>query len=127
MSLYALSAKRIFFSDTPNQIKQAALPDKSLGSVTHVVLLFDNQLDRIIKIVPSRSSHGKYFVEPRGFLMANITIDSHDPFEKILFKAYDQDRATQVLLNNSLNIALVPSEDPNIVHKVIVTPQGLPF
>ena len=115
------------FSDTTNQIKQAALPDQGSAGRAYLVVLFDNQLDRVIKIIPSRSSRGKYFVDPRGFLMVNITIDSHDPFEKISFKAFDQDRATQILLNNSLNVELIPSEERGTVHKLTLTPQGMLF
>ena len=118
----------ISISDTTNQIKQAALPDQTTGGMkAYLVVLFDNQLDRVIKILPSRSSRGKYFVEPRGYLMVNITIDSHDPFEKISFKAFDQDRTTQILLNNSLSIELIPSTNQSSSHRIVLTPQGTPF
>lgn len=56
--------------------------------------------------------------------MVNITIDSHDPFEKISFKAMDQERSAQILLNSSLSIDLAPSKDANVVHNVTLTPQG---
>ena len=56
--------------------------------------------------------------------MVNITIDSHDPFEPISFKAYDQEKSTEVLLNNSLTIKLNPSVDQSIIHNVTLTPQG---
>lgn len=56
--------------------------------------------------------------------MVNITIDSHDPFEKILFKAVDQELSTAILLNNSLSIELMPSKEPNVAYNVTLTPPG---
>ena len=113
-----------FLLDAANQFKQAALPEQSKIGKAFLVILFDNQLDRTIKIVPSRSSRGKYFIEPRGYLMVNITIDSHDPLEPITFKALDQELSVDVLLNNTAAIKLNPSTDHNIIHNISVTPQG---
>lgn len=91
---------------------------------THLVVLFDSQLDRMIKIIPSRSSRGKYFVEPRGYLQVNITIDSQDPFQEITFKAVDQEKQIKLLLNNSEWISLKPTTDKDFEYKVVITPQG---
>ena len=81
-------------------------------------------MDRMIKIVPSRSSRGKYFVEPRAYLQVNITVDSQNPFEEIFFKALDQEKQYPVLLNESLSIPLKPTTNKNLVYNVTITPQG---
>ena len=91
---------------------------------THLVVLFDNQLDRDIKVVPSRSSRGFYQVEPRGYLQVNITVDSQDPFKEIVFKAYDKKENIIVLLNNNEYITLRPSFDKELVNNVTITPPG---
>ena len=113
-----------FIVESATPSKQPALPEQNKLGVTHLIILFDNQLDRTIKIVPSRSSRGMYFVEPRGYLMVNITIDSHDPFEAITFKSYDQEMATEILLNNSQSIKIKPSTNLTLCHNVTLTPQG---
>ena len=82
-------------------------------------------MSRTIKIVPSRSSRGSYFVEPRGFLQVNITIDSQNPFLPIVFKAYDRETQAVVLLNNSESVRLQPRVDKEDVSRVVVTPQGI--
>ena len=91
---------------------------------TWVVVLFDNQMDRTIKIVPSRSSRGSYYVEPHAFLQVNITIDSQNPFLPINFKAMDMETQTKVLLNNSLSTSLNPSTNQTLKHNLTITPQG---
>ena len=91
---------------------------------THLVVLFDNQLDRGIKVVPSRSSRGFYQVEPRGFLQVNITADSKDSFKEIVFKAYGK-KENIVLLNNNEYIRLRPSFDKDFVNHVTITPPGM--
>lgn len=88
------------------------------------MVLFDNQLDRMIKIVPSRSSRGKYYVDPRAYLLVNITIDSQDPFQEIVFRAFDQEKQSKVLLNNSEWISIKPSRDQDHVNNVTITPPG---
>ena len=92
---------------------------------THLVVLFDNQLDRDIKVVPSRSSRGFYQVEPRGYMQVNITVDSQDPFKEIVFKAYDKKENIIVLLNNNEYIRLRPSFDKDFVNHVTITPPGM--
>ena len=91
---------------------------------THLVVLFDNQLDRDIKVVPSCSSRGFYQVEPRGYLQVNITADSKDSFKEIVFKAYDK-KENIVLLNNNEYITLRPSFDKGFVNHVTITPPGM--
>ena len=92
---------------------------------THLVVLFDNQLDRDIKVVPSRSSRGFYQVEPRGYMQVNMTVDSQDPFKEIVFKAYDKKENIIVLLNNNEYITLRPSFDKDLVNNVTITPPGM--
>ena len=67
--------KLIFFNYVSDEKGETALATTHVTE-THLVILFDNQLDRMIKIVPSRSSRGKYYVDPRAYLLVNITIDS---------------------------------------------------
>jgi hypothetical protein len=91
---------------------------------TWLVVLFDNQMDRTIKVVPSRSSRGSYFVEPHAFLQVNITIDSQNPFLPIVFRAQDMETQTKVLLNNSMSVSLMPSINNKVKQNLTITPQG---
>lgn len=91
---------------------------------THLVVLFDNQLDRTIKIIPSRSSKGSYAIEPRGYMQVNITVDSQDPFQDIHFKAVDREMQIPVLLNNTMVVSLKPSDDKDFVNRITLTPPG---
>uniref|UniRef100_A0A7M5VBW7 Uncharacterized protein n=1 Tax=Clytia hemisphaerica TaxID=252671 RepID=A0A7M5VBW7_9CNID len=112
---------------TPSPESEGGKPQGQVTSAvtTWLVVLFDNQMDRKIKIVPSRSSVGSYHVDPHAFLQVNITIDSQNPFLPIFFKAMDSETQTKVLLNNSLSASLVPTINGTLKQNLTITPQAL--